>query len=293
MSKIIVTGSSGLIGSKLVENLRDRYQIVPWTSSTDITDRGAVEMALDRASDATSLVHLAAYTNVNGAFAQTDDQSGPAWQINVVGTQNIAAACAARGLYMIHLSTAFVFNGQKTEAYVETDTPSPIEWYGRTKYEAEQAVLNEKNTSVILRIDQPFSRTSFKKVDTLWRIIAGLKNRQLLPQFTNHHFGPTYIEDLIKSIDFCLRRRPTGLYHASNGESWTDYDFATAINDILHLGGEVTAGDLEAYLRGSERPYQRNTALNTARWREVVDFAPRTIREAIEQTDKTALESIT
>ena len=284
MKKIIVSGSSGLVGSKLVASLRDRYQIIPWTSSTDITDAGAVEAAIAQAGGAEAMVHLAAYTNVNGAFEQTDDKTGPAWRINVDGTDNIARACAQHGIYLIHLSTAFVFDGQKTDPYVETDTPSPIEWYGRTKYEAEKVVLREqvqKSASVILRIDQPFSTTPFKKVDTLWRIINGLQENSLYPQFTNHFFGPTYIEDLIKSIDFALRAQPVGVYHASNGESWTDYDFALAVKEILQLPGEVKAGDLETYLRSSARPYQRNTALNCERWRSVSDFAPRSIREAI------------
>ena len=283
MQKIIVTGSSGLIGSKLVAALGEKYDFVPWTSQTDITKRASVEAALDAAGRASALVHLAAYTNVNGAFEQTDNKSGPAWQINVVGTQNIAATCAARGLYLIHLSTAYVFDGRKSEPYVETDTPNPIEWYGRTKYEAEQAVLNEKNASVILRIDQPFSRTSFKKVDTLWRVIAGLKKGDLYPQFTNHYFGPTYIEDLIKTIDWALRRKPTGLYHASNGEQWSDYDFAQRVNEILQLGASVAAGDLDTYLQTTARPYQRNTAMNNQRLTEILDFQLASVEAAIAQ----------
>ncbi|MBQ6449522.1 NAD(P)-dependent oxidoreductase [bacterium] len=285
--KIIVTGARGLVGTRFLANYRDKYDIVTLGSSheqrVDITDREALLTALKEHSDAQALIHLAAYTNVNGAFEQTGDKSGAAWQVNVTGTENIAEACREFGFYLIHVSTAFVFDGQKKTPYVEDDQPHPIEWYGQTKYEAEKIVTTSGAKSVILRIDQPFTHVPSAKVDTLWRVINGLRAGQLYPQFTNHYFGPTYIEDLTRIFDFCLRQQPTGLYHASSGETWSDYDFACSVRDILHLKTDVAPGDLEAYLRTTKRPYQRQTALNIDHLQKIIDFKLRTIREAISQ----------
>ncbi|MBQ6436664.1 NAD(P)-dependent oxidoreductase [bacterium] len=286
--KVIVTGGRGLIGSKFMKAYANQYELVQLGAShetrVDITDSQALSSALNQHPDAQALIHLAAYTDVNGAFAQTDDKDGPAWKVNVVGTKNIADACAERGLYLIHVSTAYVFDGNKAAPYTELDAPKPIEWYGLTKYESEKAVQVSGAKAVILRIDQPFSREASPKVDTLWRIITGLRNGNLYPQFTNHYFGPTYIEDFIKVLDFCLRQQITGVYHASSGESWSDFDFASLVKTTLGLDGVIQKGDLGAYLRTLERPYQKNTAMDNSQLKAILDFPLLSIKEAVAQT---------
>ena len=286
--KVIVTGGRGLIGSKFMKAYANQYELVQLGAShetrVDITDSQALSSALNQHPDAQALIHLAAYTDVNGAFAQTDDKDGPAWKVNVVGTKNIADACAERGLYLIHVSTAYVFDGNKPAPYTELDAPKPIEWYVLTKYESEKAVQVSGAKAVILRIDQPFSREASPKVDTLWRIITGLRNGNLYPQFTNHYFGPTYIEDFIKVLDFCLRQQITGVYHASSGESWSDFDFASLVKTTLGLDGVIQKGDLGAYLRTLERPYQKNTAMDNSQLKAILDFPLLSIKEAVAQT---------
>src|SRR6185437_1834106 len=85
-------------------------------------------------------------------------EDGEAWQINVVGTENVVAAVKATGKRLIFISTDFVFDGENPPhgGYTETDTPSPINWYGQTKYEAEQRVLNEDIASCVVRIAYPY-----------------------------------------------------------------------------------------------------------------------------------------
>ena len=83
--------------------------------------------------ESTTVIHMAAFTNVSQAYQETDDQDGLVYRVNVTGTKNIANACKEFGHYLIHISTDFVFDGQKDEPYTETDTPNPIEWYGKTK----------------------------------------------------------------------------------------------------------------------------------------------------------------
>lgn len=283
--RVMITGGHGLVGTRFVTAYKDRHEFIfPGEADgkrVDITDRDALEAAVTAAGPIDAFVHLAAYTDVNGAFAQTDDKNGVAWQVNVVGTRNVAQVCAARHIYLIHVSTAFVFDGEKTGAYTESDVPHPIEWYGLTKYEAEKEVTASDSKSVILRIDQPFSHERSQKVDTLWRVIEGLRARSLYPQFDNHFFGPTYIEDLSRVFDWCLRQQPTGLYHASSGEQWSDFEFAQTINEILHLGADVQAGNLNDYLKTAKRPYQRNTVLDISKLTQELDFKLCSVREAI------------
>ena len=285
---LLGTGLNGLIGSKFVADFSDKYNfdnldIRSISRPVDITNEKQVLSVLTE-SAAQVVVHMAAYTDVTGAWQQTGDTNGACYVVNVKGTENLVKACAQTGKHLIYLSTAYVFDGEKKEMYVETDKTNPIEWYGKTKALAEEIIQNSSIDWTILRIDQPFKNDTAEKMDTLHRVIDGMKNNKLYPQFTDHHFGPTYINDFIKVIDFVIRQKITGLYHASSGESWTDFEFAKLINETLNLNFDLKEGSLAKYLETSNRPYQKNTALNIDKLGNVLDFKLKTVKEAIKET---------
>lgn len=282
---VITTGLNGLVGSKFDQLFSDKYSFDRMDASSkenpiDITNFSQV-MEVFQKSSAKSVVHLAAYTNVTGAWEQTDDKTGPAYLVNVEGTKNIVRACEETGKHLIHISTAYVFNGENDGLYLETDQVSPIEWYGQTKAWAEEAVSSSNTPWTIFRIDQPFRSDVFHKMDIVHKIINGLNEGTLYPQFTDHFFGPTFIDDFAKVIDWSIRTQTTGLFHASSGEKWSDFDFSTLIKETHGLGGEVKSGMLSDYLKTLARPYQRNTALNSEKLRSTLDFPLLSVAEAI------------
>ncbi len=290
MNKIplLGTGLNGLIGSKFVMDFADQYDFDNLdlrnpSRPVDITDERQI-LAVLGSSEAKFVVHMAAFTDVTGAWQQTNDTSGACYQVNVKGTENLVKACAQTGKHLIHLSTSYVFDGEKDEMYLETDKTNPIEWYGKTKALAEEVIQNSSIDWTILRIDQPFRNDTFTKVDTLHRVLDGMKNNKLYPQFVDHHFGPTYINDLAKIIDCVIRQKMTGLYHASSGESWTDFEFAQFINQSFNLNFDLKEGSLVEYLKTSNRPYQKNTALNIDKIKLSLDFELKSIKEAIKET---------
>ncbi|MBU0974351.1 sugar nucleotide-binding protein, partial [Patescibacteria group bacterium] len=133
----------------------------------------------------------------------------------------------------------------------------------------------------ILRIDQPFRSDNFVRPDAVRRIAHGLKNDSLYPQFTNHYFGPTFIDDFALVIDWAIRTKAKGIYNSSSGESWTDFDFANLINSNFNFGKEVKKGDLDEYLKTLDRPYQRNTAMSVEKLKSEIDFALKSIKEGM------------
>lgn len=288
---ILTTGLNGLIGSKLALEYATSYHfenldLLHPTLPVDITKYDQIMSRFEANPESQFVVHFAAYTDVTGAWNQRDDKTGVAYQVNVNGTKNLIEACRATEKHLIHISTAYVFDGNKPEPYTEEDTPKPIEWYGETKALAEEAVMSSDIPWTVLRIDMPFRSDAFAKIDFVHRVIKGIVDGKLYPQFTNHYVGPTFIDDFAKVIDFIIRTKTTGLFHASSGEQWSDYDFAVAVNEIHQLGFEVKQGDLEGYLASLERPYQRNTALNTSKLQALLDFQPKTVREAIAAVQK-------
>lgn len=287
---LLCTGLSGLVGSKLESTFVDTYNftnldISNSTTPTDITDLDQVMAVFEQdaasANPAKHVVHLAAFTNVSAAWEQSGDKSGVAYKVNVTGTENLIAACKATGKQLIHVSTAFVFDGNKEGLYEETDSMSPIEWYGQTKAWADEAVMNAAIDWTILRIDFPFRSDSFPRPDIVRKSIEMAKKGY--PLFNDHYFGPTYIDDFVKVIDWVARTNQTGLFHASSGEQWTDYDFAQAINSAQQLGLEIKPGVLADYLKTLQRPYQRNTAMSNQKLTSVLDFELTPIHQALSQ----------
>lgn len=282
---VLGTGLNGLVGSKIVNSLSDVFtfdnlDIAHPNRPVDITDEVQLQSVIS-SSQAKVLIHCAAFTDVTAAWLQNGDKSGPAYRVNVIGTENIARVCQNNNIHLIHLSTAYVFDGEKKDPYVETDSPQAIEWYGQTKLWAEEAVMKMTNKWTILRIDQPFRSDPFTKLDIVRRIAAGLKTGTLPPQFKNHFFGPTFIDDLARVIKQVIVKDIKGLYHATNNEAWTDFDFAHQVAKLVKTKNQINAGDLEAYIKTSQRPYQRNTALNSDKLYSLFNFKPTPIKKAI------------
>lgn len=283
MQPLLITGLHGLVGSRLAMLYQDRYSFDSLDVSdpqkpVNITDAAAVDTAVG-SSAATHLIHLAAYTDVSKAWEERDNREGLTYRVNVLGTQNVIAACKNHHKHLIHLSTAFVFDGQKPGLYTEQDTPNPIEWYGQTKWEAEQKIMESGIDWTILRIDFPFRPDSFVKPDIVRKIIDLLKQGK--PLFTDHYFGPTYIDDLAKIIEWVIASNTTGLFHASSGEQWSDFALAQAIIKQHNLPVAAHRSNLIEYLKQTVRPYQKNTALEVTKLQALLPFTITTIGNAI------------
>lgn len=280
---LLTTGLTGLVGSKLAQVFADTYEfnnldINHPTSPVNITKLADVQRAIE-ASPAQFIVHFAAFTDVTAAWQQRGDKSGAAYQVNVVGTQNIVQAAAQRGVHVIHISTAYVFDGEKPTAYTEDDTPHPVDWYGQTKWEAEQAVMASPGPWTILRIDFPFRSDPIDRPDIVRTTINNLHLGR--PLFTDHFFGPTFIDDFVREIDWVRRSGTQGLFHATNGEQWNDFQLGQLLNEQHHLGLDIKPGSLTEYLKTSQRPFLRNTALDTHKLRAVSDVQSHTVTDAL------------
>src|SRR5688572_151585 len=141
--QVLGTGLTGLVASKVTELLNTGYtfeniDVNHPTQPTDITNFDQVLQRIS-SSPAQILIHFAAYTDVGKSWEQRDDKTGPAYMVNVVGTQNLVKAVEQTGKHLIHISTAYIFDGEKEEPYTEEDAMHPIEWYGQTKAWAEEA----------------------------------------------------------------------------------------------------------------------------------------------------------
>ncbi|MEO8581237.1 MAG: sugar nucleotide-binding protein [Patescibacteria group bacterium] len=271
MSKtsVLGTGLSGLVGSKFVEMNSELFEFTNLDLATgvDITNLDSVKAAVvDHPAEV--VVHFAAFTDVSKAYEEKDDKDGIVYKVNVGGTEHIVQAVKESGKRLIHISTAYVFDGKKEGLYTEEDSMNPIEWYGRTKAWAEEAVLSAGISAAIFRIDQPYRQDEFPKLDILHRIKKGLEEGTLPPMFINHTFTATKIEQFADTLKFAIQNPLEGIFHATTDPVTTDYQFAMDIQKQFGLKGEIKPGDLNEYLKRTNRPYQKNTALDTTKLKE-------------------------
>lgn len=271
---ILGTGLSGLVGSKLVEMFSQQYEFqnLDLSMGVDITDEKLVHDAVEK-SPAETIIHFAAFTDVTRAHQEQGDRTGVTYKVNVIGTKNIAQAAKKFGKHLIHISTAYVFDGEKEGLYVESDPMHPIEWYGQTKAWAEEEVVNSGVEYTILRIDQPYRQDDFPKPDILHRIKKGLEEGTLPPMFTDHTFTATSIETFSEWIQQIIEKKITGLYHATTDAMTTDYQFAQKVKEQFGLSAEIREGSLIEFLKTANRPYQKNTAMDNAKLKKVLGIS--------------------
>lgn len=266
--KVIGTGLSGLIGSRIVELLNDEFDFVDFSRNTgiDILNFRRLKEAFEKHQRAEAVLHLAAFTDTNAAWEQRGDKGGECYRVNVEGTKNIVDLCFEHKKYLIYFSTDFVFNGKKDGPYTEEDVPDPIEWYGYTKYLGEVLVEKSGLSAAIVRIAFPFRAKFESKKDVVRKIIERLRKKSLYPMFADQITTPTFIDDIALGIKYFIRQKPEGIFHLVASSYQSPYEMALSIAGVFGFDkGLVKKGSLQEYqktLPVGSRPWQRNLALS-------------------------------
>jgi len=281
--KIIGTGLTGLVGSRIVE-LLSNYDFVDFSldNEIDITDFAVLKQAFSENKDAKIVLHLAAFTNVDKAWEQKNKKELSCYQVNVLGTKNIAKLCKKHNKYLIHISTDFIFDGinPPKRGYTEKDIPNPIEWYGETKYLAEKEVSKSECDYSIVRIAFPYKlkpslkESSIKqdgkelyKLDLVRKMIQKLKNNEILNLFNDQFICPTFIDDIAYALGKIIEKKPENeIFHCVGGKAITPYELGVLIAKILSLSSDKIKGvSLSEYLNNNPkvRPYQPKLVLSS------------------------------
>lgn len=258
---IVGTGLSGLVGSRVVELLKNRFvfEDLSLDTNTDIRERDKVWQRITN-SDAQVVLHLAAKANVDACEEdKTLGKEGEAWKVNVNGTQNVVDACNATGKKIIYISTDFVFDGEKESenGYVEDDAPHPINWYSVTKYEGEKIVQQAKTPWIIARLAYPY-RHSFVRNDFVRALLAKLQAGEAIAAIEDHIMTPTFIDDFAHALAALLDKEQTGIFHVVGSEFITPYNAAVSIAKEFNLDQTLIQKTTrnEYFKRRAQRPFR-------------------------------------
>lgn len=283
--KVLVVGL-GQLGSALsTTSWPDGLKIVgKGHADLDIADQEAVRREMTEGYGL--VVNAAAYTAVDNAEHQPDE----AWRANAIGPRNIASACAATSIPMIHVSTDYVFDGTKEGAYRVDDTVHPINVYGKSKEAGEQAVRSELGQHIILRTAWLYSDRGSNFVRTILRL---LDERDELQIVADQKGAPTSAADLAAAIvsiaeQLLLKERSDawGTYHMTNSGNATWFELARAIADwrIAHArrSSPIRPITTKDYPTPARRP--ANSVLDCSKLNEVFSVSPRPWRQALADT---------
>lgn len=243
LEKVLVTGSSGLLGGKLVKALSEEYEVIP-THNTEATHHNSIRMDIvDRdgvfrvltGSSPDVVVHAAAETSVD----KCETRKEWAWSVNVLGTRNIAEACVKIGSRLIFVSTDYVFDGHKG-LYSEEDEVNPINHYGLTKLKGEEFVKELCEDFLIARASVVYGWHSRRLNFATW-VIDSLKDRRRIPVVEDHYNSPTLADDLAEIIHRMVGSKAGGVYHTAGGERVSRYEFALKIAETFGLDRSLIA----------------------------------------------------
>ena len=244
MSKILITGAKGQLGTELAKLLPEA--ILTDVADLDITNAQAVNDFV-KSHGIDTIINAAAYTAVD----KCEDEEELAFKINVDGPRNLAMS----GAKIVHISTDYVFDGTGHLPYTEDDDPAPTSAYGRTKLAGEWQVLDNAKIGVIIRTAWLYSPYGNNFVKTMRKLGA---EKEEINVVADQIGTPTYAADLAKAIVEIIpqmNEQNKGVYHFTNEGVCSWYDFATEIMAMSGLNCKVNPIPTSADPTKAKRPH--------------------------------------
>lgn len=289
---LLLTGAAGQVGSRIHDlALKKRIDIVALDrQALDLTEEQKIAEAFQNWHPSL-VVNTAAYTAVDRA----ESEPAMAMAVNRDGAIRLATHCALHGIPLIHLSTDYVFDGNKKGTYDEDDAPSPLGVYGQTKWEGEEGVRKALKKHLILRVSWIFGENGSNFVKTILRLAM---EREILRVVDDQRGCPTPAESIATAI-LELRQRiekgnfqDWGTYHYCGTPAVTWYQFALAIlRSVLSparlMVKEIIPVRSDEYPTKASRP--KNTVLNTAKIRSTLGIEPPFWTDSLPQVVSTFL----
>ena len=298
--KILITGTNGLLGQKLVEHYQNdpaveviatgkgknrnspgNYHYAPM----DITSENQVNATIGRTVPDV-IINTAAMTNVD----QCETEKEACWKLNVTAVENLVNACATNSSFLIHLSTDFVFDG-KNGPYKEEDLPNPLSYYAESKLSAEK-ILEASDikwavvrTVLVYGIAQDMSRSNI----ILW-VKQNLENGRPIKVVNDQWRTPTLAEDLARGCALIAEKKEAGIFHISGKDMLTPYEMAIKTALFFKLNSSlIEKVDGSVFTQPAKRPTKTGFKLDKSR--DVLGYEPVTFTEGLNIL-KTQIENV-
>jgi len=276
MNRILVIGAKGMLGKDLMPELQSSFpdgEVLGWDiDEIDIRKERETIREIVRARPSI-VINVAGYTDVDGC----ESNEREAFAANADGMKHIALGASQCRAKAVYLSTDYVFDGKKGIPYLEDDPPNPLSVYGHSKWKGEQYTLQLAENGLIIRTQWLYGLHGKNFVTA---ILRQAKEREVLSIVNDQIGSPTYTVDLSRAIALLIRKKARGIYHVTNRDFCSWYEFGQAIlnlSKIKHVQVlPITSKELN---RKAVRPSY--SVLNTDKFKQEVGIELRTWSEAL------------
>ena len=247
--KVVVIGSSGQLGKSLMQEFKEAIGLNH--SEIEVTDYKSVEeKLLDLKPDV--VINAAAYVKVDDA----EEEAEKAFAVNALGALNVAKACEKIGAVNVYISTDYVFDGTKGQAYSEEDKPNPINVYGSSKLTGEFFTKNYSKKHYVIRVASLYGGEGTKsKGNFVLSILKKAASEKELKVVNDVIVSPTYTDDAAKMIRKILENNlDYGIYHAVNEGYCSWFDFAKKIIEFKNLDVDIKPVSSTVFNSKARRP---------------------------------------
>jgi dTDP-4-dehydrorhamnose reductase len=240
LTRVIVLGASGLVGSRVSELWSEHFDVLaPTHAELDVLDDAALT-AFVAASGAYAVLNCIAAADVDGCEREAGNARGSVYQINVDYAGRLAELCGRFACHLVHISTDYVFDGEKTGApYLENDPTRALCWYAETKLRGEVAVAQANPRACVARIEMPFAAAAHPKRDLARTVAARLREGQTVRGVTDQRITPVFLDDAASAVRRIVDERFEGVIHVAAASWTTPFELACGVADRLGLSREL------------------------------------------------------
>jgi dTDP-4-dehydrorhamnose reductase len=277
--KIAIIGANGRLGAALAREYARDFELTSFERrQLDLGQLDRVRSAL-AATKFELLINCAAITNVDYCESHREE----AFVVNAEAPRLLAEIANEKSARLVHFSTDYVFDGKKTDPYVEGDKAVPLSVYGESKLEGEQRVLEASSQHLVVRLSWVFGPAKPSFID---QIIQRARENDVVTAVADKFSAPTFTIDVAGWLRLVVEKNANGILHLTNNggcswQEWAQYAIDVCRSRGLPLKAErveaVSLGDMKNFV--AQRPV--HTVLSTAKFTALTGVQPRHWREAV------------
>jgi dTDP-4-dehydrorhamnose reductase len=245
-TRIAILGGRGMLGTDLAKTCEHKgFNVRVFDlPEFDVTNSQQLKEAVNAAQ---TIINCAAYTDVDGAESEAE----LAYQVNAAAVGRLGALAKEAEVWLLHVSTDFVFDGRSNRPYVETDIPNPINEYGKTKLAGEQLLGQSGCRHCIVRVEWTYGSGGNNFVN---KLIKRAKAGKTLKVVDDQVGSPTATTEVAKVICKLLPKRPEGIFHFASAGYVSRYEMARFIFDKLSMNVNLLPCKTSDYVSAAARP---------------------------------------
>ena len=276
MGKLLITGSSGMLGSNIVSELGEKYEVFGTYKNfpnptlknqvkIDLTDLDRVRTMVDSVNP-DFVVHCVALTNVDAC----EENYILARATNAFATKNLVSSLRSETRF-IYISTDSIFDGKRGK-YSEANIPHPLNNYAKSKLEGEQFVKQQSNYVIIRTNIFGWNCVERRESFVEW-VYNNLRKKKPIKMFTDVIFSPITVNTLSSFIDKLLNMDFVGTLNIGSVDPISKYDFGILLADLFNLDkSSITPVKVDTFRFKAKRP--KNTSLNVSKAKDIFGFLP-------------------